>query len=44
MAKSGTVTDYRNATGFEALLGYLYLNGNIDRIMELVEEGISLIK
>ncbi len=44
VAKSGTVTDYRNATGFEALLGYLYLNGNMERIMELVEEGISLIK
>ena len=44
VAKSGTVTDYRNATGFEAMLGYLYLNGNIERILELVKEGINLIK
>ena len=24
MAKNATVTDYRSATGFEALMGYLY--------------------
>ena len=36
VAKHASVTDYRIATGFEALLGYLYLCGRTDRIMELV--------
>lgn len=36
--KSATVAEYRNATGFEALLGYLYLQGRWDRILELVLE------
>lgn len=34
-AKNQTVTDYRRATGIEALFGYLYLSGNNDRINEL---------
>ena len=44
VAKSGTVAEYRIATGVEALMGYLYLNGNIDRILELVSKGISLLE
>ena len=30
--KNADVTDYRYATGFETLLGYLYLEGNVDRL------------
>ena len=41
VAKSGTVMDYRVATGFEALLGFLYLSGKQDRILELVKQGIQ---
>ena len=41
VAKSGTVMDYRVATGFEAMLGFLYLSGKQDRILELVEQGIE---
>lgn len=41
-AKNASVADYRKATGFEALLGFLYLNGKTDRIMELVEKGLEL--
>lgn len=36
-AKNASISDYRHATGLEALFGYLYLKGNIDRIMELFE-------
>ena len=36
-AKNQTGADYRKATGFEAVLGYLYLIGNIERIKELLE-------
>lgn len=35
-AKNASVTDYRMATGFEALLGYLYLSGQSERMMKLV--------
>lgn len=35
-AKNASVTDYRMATGFEALVGYLYLSGQNERMMELV--------
>jgi ribonuclease-3 family protein len=39
--KSATALEYRRATGFEALFGYLYLSGNIDRIDELFEIAYS---
>ena len=38
-AKNASVTDYRTATGFEALTGYLYLKGDIRRMMDLVKAG-----
>lgn len=39
-AKNASKSDYRNATGFEALLGYLYMIGNIERISFLIKEGL----
>lgn len=41
-AKNASMTDYRHATGYEALIGYLYLQGNTGRIMELVKNGLEL--
>ena len=40
MAKHATMADYRRATGFEALMGYLYLKEDFCRIVELVRAGI----
>ena len=40
-AKNQSVTDYRRATGFEALLGYLYLKKDWERILELVKMGLD---
>ena len=40
-AKNATIGDYRIATGFEALIGYLYLLGKTDRILELVKIGME---
>ncbi|MBF1250220.1 MAG: ribonuclease III [Lachnospiraceae bacterium] len=37
MAKNASMTDYRHATGFEALMGYLYLSGDFSRAVELVD-------
>ena len=42
-AKNASVGDYRKATGFEALLGYLYLSDNMDRVLFLVKEGLKRI-
>lgn len=40
-AKNASITDYRTATGFEALIGYLYLMEQEDRVFELVKEGLA---
>ena len=40
-AKNASVADYRKATGLEALVGYLYLQNKMDRILELIKEGIQ---
>lgn len=42
-AKNASVGDYRKATGFEALLGYLYLDDKMDRVLFLVKEGLKRI-
>lgn len=39
--KHGTVADYHSATGLEALFGYLHINNEQDRIMELFNEIIT---
>ena len=43
MAKNATMSDYRKATGFEALMGYLYLTDQFERIVFLVKEGLAAI-
>ncbi len=43
-AKNASMSDYRVATGFEALMGWLYLSGQSDRMMELMKTGIELFK
>lgn len=41
--KNGDISEYRHATGLEALIGYLYIQGNIDRISELIDQGIKAL-
>ena len=43
-AKHQSITDYSRATGFEALLGYLYLKKEWKRMLELVKIGLDSIK
>lgn len=49
-AKSGTIpknTDvqtYRHSTAFEAVLGWIYLSENVERLKELVERSIKIIE
>ncbi len=40
-AKNATISDYRRATGFEALMGYLYLTEQWERMLELIRIGIE---
>lgn len=40
-AKNASISDYRKATGFEALMGYLYISGNTERMLELIKEGMK---
>ena len=40
-AKNATMSEYRRATGFEALMGYLFLKGDIARMLELIHLGVE---
>lgn len=42
MAKNASMSDYKYATGFEALIGFLYLDNRCDRVLELVKLGVDL--
>lgn len=44
LPKSCTPSEYRKATGFEALIGYLYLQDKKQRITEIVTYGIDKYK
>lgn len=36
IAKNATSADYRKASGYEALIGYLYISGQRERLAELI--------
>ena len=40
-SRNATAAEYRKATGFEALMGYLYLSGRTDRAVELTRVGLE---
>lgn len=44
VAKNASIAEYRYATGFECLLGYLYLSGKRERIEEIVSRAIEIIE
>ena len=43
-AKNQSVTDYRRATGFEALMGYLYLEKERERMLTLIRTGLDSLE
>ena len=43
-AKNQSITDYRRATGFEALLGYLYLKRDYKRMIDLIKIGLDSLE
>ena len=40
-AKNASIQEYRRATGFEAVFGYLYLKGDMERLLELAGIGLG---
>lgn len=36
--KNAKISDYRYSTGLEALIGYLYLSGNEERLQQLMQQ------
>lgn len=44
MAKNASPEDYKKATGLEAVFGYLYLQDRLERILELVKEGLQKLE
>ena len=42
--KNADIIDYKHATGFEALVGYLYLNNEIERLQYINNKGIKIIE
>lgn len=43
-AKNASAADYHQATGFEAVIGYLYMEGKTKRIFELVKHGLEVVE
>lgn len=42
-AKNATTGEYRRATGFEAVMGYLYLTGQYHRMIDLIKIGLEAL-
>ena len=43
-ARNQSVSDYHKATGFEALMGYLYLKREWKRMLELIKIGLNALE
>lgn len=42
-AKNASMTEYLEATGFEAVMGYLYLKQEFARMNELIARGLEVV-
>ncbi len=42
-AKNATMKEYLEATGFEAVIGYLYLSEQYDRMNTLIQKGLGVL-
>ena len=43
-SKNSSIQEYRRATGFEALIGYLYLTEQYERLLEIEALGIHHLR
>lgn len=42
--KNGDIIDYKHATGFEALVGYLYLDKQTERLEYIIDKSLKIIE
>ena len=42
--KNADIIDYKHATGFEALIGYLYLGKEQERLEYIINKGIEIVE
>ena len=42
--KNANLIDYKHATGFEALIGYLYLKEDRERLQYIIYKGIAIVE
>ena len=40
-AKNASTMEYLEATGLEAVVGFLYLKGDMDRVLDLIRSGLE---
>lgn len=43
IAKHASVSDYKNATGWEAVLGFLYVTDQTNRLNDLLQQSFALM-
>ncbi len=43
-AKNASIEDYRTATSFESVLGYVFMSGDLDRLEELMKKSIDIVE
>ena len=43
-AKNASIAAYRKATGFETLIGYLYVTNQMERILALTKAGLKFVE
>lgn len=43
-AKNASIEDYRIATSFESVLGYVFMKGDLDRLEELMKKSIAIVE
>ena len=43
-AKNASLADYKKATGFETLCGYLFLKGDTERIIAIIKNALELLE
>ena len=42
--KNADILDYRHATGFEAILGYLHMSNDKDRLKYIINKSIEIVE
>ncbi len=43
-AKNASIENYRTATSFESVLGYVFMSGDLDRLTELMNKSIDIVE